>query len=126
MVQSKYMTGEEFEKRAKARYLKFHPIAVWRAKRLAEEMDKVMKVYPEIQSILIRDGKVFCFDSDKRENCNKALVVFRMWVVTAEPEIIENVINSYGFNCYCDDFYPDFMQPRPTELYYFIKRINGD
>lgn len=121
MANSKYMTGEEFVDKKIARMLKFHPIAVWRAKKFVEKMDEVMKDYPEIKSFVFCIGKVFCFDHSPNwfvPPACKAVAVFKFWVVN-NPIIIEKIFELYGFRCSLSEIAADHY-----DTYYYIERYD--
>lgn len=101
MAKGKYMTGQEFVDKCLSREVKFHPIAVRRAKKLAKEIDKVMKVHPKICSVAIDSRNVFCFEHVSHfhvPSAAGATAVFKLRVVR-NPMIIQTVMHSCGFDC---------------------------
>ncbi|MBO5178802.1 MAG: hypothetical protein J6B87_00425 [Clostridia bacterium] len=119
MAKSKYMTGEEFVDKQLAWMLRLHPIATWRAKKLAKKLDEVMNEYPIIQSIEFDFGRVFCYGLTSglgMPMARTAVAVFKLWVV-CNPLILENVLKLYGFDCelaHVTRYY--------NKTYYYIRR----
>ena len=123
MAKSKYMTGEEFADKQLAWMLRLHPIAVWRAKKLAKKLDEVMKECSEIQSIDIFNGRVFCHRYASGlcvPMTRTAVAVFKLWVVK-NPVIIEKVFASYGFRCCLSEIPADRYDD-----YYYIERYENE
>ena len=123
MAKSKYMTGEEFADKQLAWMLRLHPIAVWRAKKLAKKLDEVMKECSEIQSIDIFNGRVFCHRYASGlcvPMTRTAVAVFKLWVV-CNPTILETVLESCGFDCDLANVNGNYYQ-----TYYYIRRRKED
>lgn len=123
MVNQKYMTGKEYVDKSIARTLKLHPIAVWRAKKLAEKLNEVMEECPGIQSIDIFCGRVFCHRYASAfcvPSAYGAVAVFKLWVV-CNPLILENVLESYGFDCELANVSGNYFK-----TYYYIRKHEED